>query len=407
MKAPTFSRGMRRASRDRLAAVAGVAAAIEDLAIIIADRNGSIIVWNPGAQHLLGYHPSEMIGRTIADIEPPAGEPVCIAAGCCAMDQAGPIETERRYQHKSGRSIRCRSRRMPLGDDGALAWLVRDANPKHEQRPALEQRLREQQVQLDDALAANAARDRCLAVMSHELKQPLTALLLNLDRLLERTARMDVQGAQRVAQAMRDSIRRQARIIGDLLDLSRMRTGKLGLELAMVDLDEVVRAITADVAIAAPDRKIHMEVDASIERWCLADPVRLEQMLSNLLSNAVKFTGTGGRIGVCVTSVDGFARVSVADDGCGISPEFLTDIFRMYGQERRVDTFNDPGMGIGLALVQELAEAHGGRVEARSKGAGRGADFTIWLPLLSSAPRSLPVQTDTTTAPLPLCASAP
>ena len=171
----------------------------------------------------------------------------------------------------------------------------------------------------------------------------------------------------------------------------RMRIGKLRLDPEMVDLDEVVRAVAADVAIGAPDRDLRVDVDTSVRRRCLADRVRLEQMLSNLLDNAVKFSGQGGCIQVRVASVDGFATVSVTDDGCGISAEFLPHVFRMFGQERSGGQGGHPGMGIGLALVQELAKAHGGKVEAQSQGPGSGASFTLWLPMPSSATGTLPI----------------
>lgn len=232
----------------------------------------------------------------------------------------------------------------------------------------------------------DAATDHYVALVSHELKQPLTTLLLHLDRLLERVTAQDAQGTLILGDAMRRSIRRQARIVNDLFDLSRMRTGKLTLDLVMVDLDTIVRSIASEVALRAPDRQLHLKLgDPSSPRWCMADPVRLEQMVSNLLDNAVKFGAPGGRIEVGVASIGSLARVSVTDDGCGISAEFLPHVFRMFGQERLVDADANSGMGIGLALVEELAKAHGGSVEVHSRGARCGARFTVWLPLLSQA----------------------
>ena len=249
---------------------------------------------------------------------------------------------------------------------------------------------RDRQAQPAPIPVADAIRDRCLAMVSHELKQPLSVLLLNLGRLLEKMAEPDVRGAQELGHAMRRSIRRQARIIDDLFDLSRTRIGKLRLDPEPVDLEEVVRAISADVAIGAPDRDVRVDVDTSMRHGCMADRIRLEQMLSNLLDNAVKFSGPGGCILVRVASVDGFATVSVTDDGCGISAEFLPHVFRMFDQERTGSQDGQPGMGIGLAQVQELAKAHGGKVEARSTGPGCGASFTLYLPLPQRAADTLP-----------------
>jgi two-component system CheB/CheR fusion protein len=394
---------MREESSARLVLLDDVASAMDDLAIIVTAEDDRIAAWNVGAERLFGYHESEMIGRTMADIAYPVVKPAGTQASLYLADERDRVEKERRYRHKNGRWVCYRSKLISL--NSTRVWLVRDVGSEQEQRRALEQRLREQQARLEQALVADAAKDRYLAMMSHELKQPLTALLLNLERLLEKTAELDVQGALMHGDAMRGSIRRQARIIDDLLDLSRMRTGKLRLDLAVVNLDEIVRSIcSADVAIGAPDRELRVDVDVSARRWCRADPVRLEQMLSNLLNNAVKFSGPGGHIAVRVTSVEGFATVSVADDGCGISPEFLPHVFRMFGQEQRVDPKGHPGMGIGLALVQELAKAHGGGVAVRSKGVGRGALFTVWLPLVNPASGSRIATLPSPVASLPMSA---
>lgn len=256
--------------------------------------------------------------------------------------------------------------------------------------PAPARQPRDRQTPPAPTPAADASRDRSLAMVSHELKQPLSVLLLNLGRLLEKVAEPDIRGAQELAQAMGQSIRRQARIIDDLFDLSRMRIGKLRLDPEEVELGGVVRALVADAAVRAPDRHLRVDVDASRQHACMADRVRLEQMLSNLLDNAVKFTGQGGCIVVRVASGNGFARVSVTDDGCGISAEFLPQVFRMFGQETSANHVARQGMGIGLALVHELANAHGGRVEAQSEGPGRGASFTLWLPTPGGVADTLP-----------------
>jgi two-component system CheB/CheR fusion protein len=372
-------RGVRGGPHNRLAMLGRVAAAVDDLAIIVAAGDGSITAWNLGAQRLFGYQESEMMGRALSDIEHAGTQAACSRATMCSLDEPGWIEQHRCYRHKSGRRIYCRCRLMSLDEagDGTRAWLVRDASSGAAGRAA--PGLADDRP--EPVVVADPSPDHCLAMMSHELKQPLTALLLNLERLLERAAEMDFHGAQSLGRTMRDSVRRQARVIDDLFDLSRMRNGKLRLDPVMADLDQIVRAVASDVALGAPDRKLRVEVDTSFRYRCMADPVRLEQMLSNLLNNAVKFTGSGGRIEVRVASIEGFAKVSVADDGCGISAEFLPHVFRMFGQERRADSPDHSGMGIGLALVRELAEAHGGKVEARSNGVGQGAAFTIWLPL--------------------------
>jgi two-component system CheB/CheR fusion protein len=149
----------------------------------------------------------------------------------------------------------------------------------------------------------------------------------------------------------------------------------------LVDVGELVSVVARTIAEASPDRTMHVGIDRAGKYLCLVDPVRLEQIVSNLLHNAIKFTEIGGCIDVCVRSVDGFANVSVADNGAGICPNFLPHVFTMFGQEMRSHPAASEGLGIGLALVQELAKAHGGRVIATSDGPGLGAVFTVSLPL--------------------------
>jgi two-component system CheB/CheR fusion protein len=224
-----------------------------------------------------------------------------------------------------------------------------------------------------------------LAIMSHELKQPLTELLLGTEQLLEQACGGDAGKLHDIGQSMKSTIRRQARIIDDLLEFSRIRTGKLSLELMPVDIAGLVRAACDAAARMAPRMHIRADIRCDGTRRCLADPVRMEQMLSNLLGNAIKFSHGGGRIDVQLGIERHFARISVADDGCGIAAEFLPHVFSLFGQESRLGAPPRAGLGIGLALVRELATAHGGRVEARSDGPGRGAQFVVWLPLIDGA----------------------
>ncbi len=240
----------------------------------------------------------------------------------------------------------------------------------------------EQQQALDEARRANVAKDRLLAVMAHELKQALTELLLNTESLLDLAPATAAPKLHAIGQAMHGAVRRQARLIDDLLELSRLRTGKLRLERMFVDMGDMVRAACTTAALGAPDRQWHVDIRCAGESPCLVDPVRVEQILSNLLGNAVKFSTAGGRIDVQLAIDRNHARISVTDTGCGIAGEFLPHVFSMFGQESRRATCASPGLGIGLALVHELAVAHGGRVEARSDGPGCGAQFLVWLPLV-------------------------
>jgi two-component system CheB/CheR fusion protein len=189
--------------------------------------------------------------------------------------------------------------------------------------------------------------------------------------------------ALRCAEAIRTSVASQAKIIEDLLDLSRVRTGKLALSVAPLDAGKVIGAII-DVARADPATDGLLIEAGGLENGLvvMADAVRFEQIAMNLLSNAIKFTPQGGTIEVRLGQDDGALRLDVADSGQGIAAASLGKVFEMFGQPNSVTTRAKGGLGIGLALVRELVHLHGGRIEVRSDGIGKGSCFSVWLPLL-------------------------
>jgi two-component system CheB/CheR fusion protein len=226
-------------------------------------------------------------------------------------------------------------------------------------------------------------KDQFLAIMSHELRQPLNMIGINAD-LLSRIPEVRASSlAARCAETIRTSVLSQAKIIEDLLDLSRVRTGKLALSVAPVHVDKVVGSII-DVARADPSSSGLLIEAYGLDDGLvvMADAVRFEQIVMNLLSNAIKFTPRGGRIEVRLGAEEGTMRLDVADSGQGIAPASLAKVFDMFGQPNSVTTRSKGGLGIGLALVRELVVLHGGRIEARSEGIGKGACFSVWLPLI-------------------------
>jgi signal transduction histidine kinase/CheY-like chemotaxis protein len=230
-----------------------------------------------------------------------------------------------------------------------------------------------------EAEAASQLKDQFLMTVSHELRTPLTAIT--------GWARMLVDGAvsDRQKQAALLTIDRnaqaQARLIDDLLDVSRVMSGKLRLDVRMVPIDEVVRNATDTVGPAAEAKGIRIEsvVDRSVGR-IPGDPERLQQIVWNLLSNAVKFTPYGGRVTVTVTRTDGDVEIAVRDTGVGIGAEFLPHVFERFRQQDGGTTRRYGGLGLGLAIVRNLVELHGGSVSAHSDGEGRGSLFTVRLP---------------------------
>jgi signal transduction histidine kinase/ActR/RegA family two-component response regulator len=231
-----------------------------------------------------------------------------------------------------------------------------------------------------DSQQANRLKDEFLATLSHELRTPLNAVLGWTQLLLTRQLRGDEIG--RALQTIRRNAEAQARLIGDILDVSRIITGKLRLNIGPTDLRAVIDAAVEGVRPAAEAKGLALTVDsAGSPRAMLADPDRLQQVIWNLLSNAVKFTPPGGHVTLEVDAEGGTTHVRVSDTGAGIPPRFLGSLFERFRQADGSTTRAYGGLGLGLAIVRHLVELHGGSVRGESEGEGRGATFTVTLPV--------------------------
>jgi signal transduction histidine kinase/CheY-like chemotaxis protein len=229
-------------------------------------------------------------------------------------------------------------------------------------------------------MEADEAKDRFLATVSHELRTPLHAILGWTNVL--RTRRGDETMFIRALETIERNARMQAGLIEDLLDVSRMVTGKLTLDIQPVDLASVIEAALDVVRPAAEAKGLRLEsrLDAPVGRVA-GDPARLQQVVSNLLVNAVKFSATGGRVEVRLQALGPDVQVTVSDTGQGIAPDFLPYVFERLRQADATSTRAQTGLGLGLAIVRHLVELHGGTVRADSPGEGQGATFTVTLPL--------------------------
>lgn len=231
-----------------------------------------------------------------------------------------------------------------------------------------------------EAEAANRAKDDFLTILSHELRSPLTAML-GWVRLL-RTGRLDAVTLDRALETIERNARVQSQLINDLLDVSRIISGKLRLETELVDLKAVVEGALDAARPAAQAKGLRLEADLDPAAAVVSgDPGRLAQIVANLLSNAVKFTPEGGRVDVTLSRVDHETELRVADTGQGIRPEFLPHVFERFRQQDSTATRAHTGLGLGLAIVRHLVELHGGSVAANSQGEGRGATFIVRLPV--------------------------
>jgi signal transduction histidine kinase len=249
---------------------------------------------------------------------------------------------------------------------------------RHEQTLA-EEKEREKAARAS-AEHANQLKDEFLAMVSHELRTPLTAILGWAEML--RSGKLENERRDRACRAIYDSAKRQARMIDELLDVARITSGKLGVYRTGIHLGDVVGNAVDVIQPAAEAKGIHIGVDIEPSLATMfGDGARLQQITWNLLSNAVKFTPAGGRVRVSLRRVGDVAELIVSDNGPGISEDFLPSIFEAFRQADASTTRTHGGLGVGLAIVKHLVEAHGGTVTARNDAAG-GASFTVRLPML-------------------------
>jgi signal transduction histidine kinase len=233
----------------------------------------------------------------------------------------------------------------------------------------------------DAAEAANRAKDTFLATVSHELRSPLSPIL-TWSRML-REGILDAGKTARALETIERSAKSQAQLIEDLLDVSRIVAGRMRLEVRPIDLVPMIQA-AVDVVRPAADAKalrLHVGLDRKVGTIS-GDAERLQQVVWNLLSNAVKFTPEGGRVSVVLARVNYHAEIAVSDSGKGISPDFLPHVFERFKQEDSGPSRSHGGLGLGLAIARHIVELHGGTIHAESPGDGRGAVFTVKLPLI-------------------------
>jgi signal transduction histidine kinase/ActR/RegA family two-component response regulator len=232
---------------------------------------------------------------------------------------------------------------------------------------------------------ANRLKDEFLSTVSHELRTPLTAI--NGWALMLREGRLDAAQSERALETIVRSARSQNQLIDDLLDVSRIITGKMGLAIVPLNLGLVIKAAIETVRPAAEAKGIRLSALIAPEAEEVSgDTERLQQVVWNLLSNAVKFAPNGGRVEVRLERADSHVEIVVADNGQGISPEFLPHVFERFRQEDSGTSRQQGGLGLGLAIVRNIVELHGGTVHAASEGLGKGATFTVTLPIATARP---------------------
>jgi PAS domain S-box-containing protein len=364
-----------------------LAAIIEssDDAIISKTLEGVIMSWNAGAQRIFGYTADEIIGKPIYVLIPPGRfdeEPV-ILDKLKRGERVDHYETIRLT--KDGREVDISVTVSPVRDSRgrivAASKIARDITDRKQFELERDELLEREQAARASAEAANRIKDEFLALLSHELRTPLNAIL-GWARML-RTGKFDDATAGRAIETIERNAKAQAQLIEDLLDVSRIISGKLRIDPRPVDPSEVIAAAVDAVRPAADAKRIQLR--AILDPLAVSiqgDPNRLQQIVWNLLSNAVKFTPAEGTVQVQLRRADSEIEISVTDTGRGINPEFLPFVFERFRQQDSTLTRTHGGLGLGLAIVRHLTELHGGTAYAYSQGEGTGATFTVKFPTL-------------------------
>ena len=360
-------------------------------AIIGMDHRGRITEFNPAAERMFGYAAGAAIGRELADVLIPAslrhqhrqGLRRYLATG------EGPF-IERRVEttgyHADGHEfpVEVAITRVSGEDPPRFTGFVRDLTARvHAEREREQLLIRESNARRE-AETASRAKDEFLATLSHELRTPLNAIVGWTRMLLDGT--MDERSARKALQVIDRNAHLQTQLVADILDVSRIITGGLRLDLRPVDLGSVIGAALDAVRPAADAKQVRLRSRlAASTRVHQGDPDRLQQVVWNLLSNAVKFTPARGSVEIALLDgSDGGVRIKVQDDGGGIEPAFLPHVFERFWQADGSVSRQHGGLGLGLAIVRHLVELHGGTVLAESAGPGKGSTFTVELPRADS-----------------------
>ncbi len=345
-------------------------------AFVLLDANARVLWWSPGAGYIFDRSSSEMVGQSLGTLFTPEDRDRGIPDQEVQLAvNFGKAEDDRWQLRRDGSRFWATGILIALRDQNrnlvGFGKILRNRTDLREQLEALRN-------QVQALTAANQRKDNFLATFSHELRNPLASICTAVE-LISRTIPLNpnLQGALKLIEEQLDFVRR---MLDDLLDVTRISTGKVRLNLRPVVLQEVIEKTVESARSRVEERCQRIQVIGPWSAIVLqGDPDRLHQVFSNLLSNAVKYTPERGAIRVEVTIEADEAVVRVSDTGVGIPPNMLPRIFDLFTQ---VETqLSHGGLGIGLALVKDFVALHGGSVQVRSEGVGKGSEFMVRLPL--------------------------
>lgn len=350
--------------------------------ILGMDVSGNCTFINRAGASQLGYEPAQLAGKNIHTIvhnrkvdgtDYPAAEcPVLISI----KEKRNLRFSNDVFWRRDGSSFPVEYNASPIMEGDRLVGAVVTFCDITERKQLETERIRK----TEEAERANRVKDDFIAFISHELRNPLSAIL-GWTQLLA-TGQMEESEVEKALATIENCTRTQERLVNDLLDASRIVTGKLVLELQPVDLTSLVTMAVENVRFSAHTKGVSLDLTIAPDmEKIVGDHLRLEQAVTNLLTNAVKFTPAGGRVTLNLFKLDMQAIIKVSDTGIGINPDFLPHTFERFQQEGRLPIKKKEGLGLGLAIARHIVELHGGTITVESAGAGKGATFTIKLPV--------------------------
>jgi two-component system, chemotaxis family, CheB/CheR fusion protein len=368
-----------------------------DFAIFSTDLEGRVTSWNSGAERLLGYSESQVIGRNVELIftEEDRREGVPAQELRRALAE-GSASDDRVHQRRDGRRFWASGSVMPMHDAGrgvvGFVKILRDETAARDAQEAIAagrvhllHALEDKERARAELEAADVAKDKFLAVLSHELRNPLAAISAA-SAAFGTAQRLDDETAVRARGILERQVNAMRSLLDDLLDISRLRLGRLDVRRRRSGLSGIVAAAVEAarpsidqrqhaLAVSLPEDSIELDVD----------PTRISQVISNLLVNAAKYTPQGGRITLDAEASASEVAITVSDNGRGLNPEALASLFEMFWRAPDLDSSSGPSMGIGLSLARNIIALHGGTLQAFSDGPGQGSSFVVRLPIVGAA----------------------
>ncbi len=379
-----------RASEERLRLLIEGA---RDFAMILLDPEGRIATWNIGAERLLGYTEREVVGQSGALLLPGEGRDAAWEMELVQAARKGKASEDKRHIRKNGTEFWGSGILHAIyhspGKVSGYVKVLRDDTPRRARDEQRDEAARRDQQGRLDAEWATGLRDRFLAVLSHELRTPLSAILIWSQVL--RTEGTTEEQRQQGLKAIEQSAEAQKQLLNELLDTSRIASGKIQLQLQPTHIQELIESTVHTIRPNA--ETVGVEIDLNLPEADIVtaiDPDRIRQVLVNLLTNAIKFNSHPGRIAISLRQTAQDVLIQLEDTGRGITPEFLPHVFDPFSQQDQESTRSHGGLGLGLAISKQLVELHGGTIRAASPGLDMGSTFTIRLPLIrTTAPAAI------------------